>query len=627
MAKTKAQILADKEKLLKSRSVVVDGKRQTYGAGNVAGGIKGITARREAYLAERTVTDSTGKKIAVGSTTDPSYVAPKTQEQLDSEKQARINAGVFLNKSTGAYTDRYGNPVDYGGQSYAPGYTPPESSTDETLFGDQKDPETIDEALATKTYEEQAEEQYKGSYLTFAEAFEELHGKPAPWNTEAGMLEWRKTQNQEDLDYLDQQQAIARELEASRTQTALEQMEGAEAGATAAMAQSREGAMTTSKPQFISEFSAQMERQRHQIELERRSAENARQKAMQDLERAQEANDMDLVEAIQGQLASIESNIRQIDTDALNAATLANEQALQAMEVATAKSTTVSDSIFSMGSAASTLSYDQLFQMISGTDLTMPQALTIQQAAILQGKADETKDEMEAAKLQAQVMDLMMTAGKTAAQLDYEYFSNLGEEGRAEYINLRRGAPNSQLVEMGDGMYGSYDPDSQTFTVIHGSTEGGLWSGSSGTRADALNVPDGTNLGKRGSCGAFVNDYTGLGLGDSIENKLNKMNPNLTAYDAQPGDVFVSDYTLPSGQRTGHAGFIVSNNGDGTVTVKDSNYVDTNTVGTHTIDIDDILGLQRPSGEIEEKENIGVEGVLELGYPSEEPEGTDDWRY
>ncbi|MCK9370800.1 CHAP domain-containing protein [Candidatus Dojkabacteria bacterium] len=89
-----------------------------------------------------------------------------------------------------------------------------------------------------------------------------------------------------------------------------------------------------------------------------------------------------------------------------------------------------------------------------------------------------------------------------------------------------------------------------------------------------------------GQCGRFVNDITGLGLGDSLKSKLAKMDTNIK--QPEPGMVFVMPY-----KDTGHTGFIVGVNDDGTVTVKDSNWKLDEKVRVHTIPANKIIGLRR----------------------------------
>ena len=90
---------------------------------------------------------------------------------------------------------------------------------------------------------------------------------------------------------------------------------------------------------------------------------------------------------------------------------------------------------------------------------------------------------------------------------------------------------------------------------------------------------------KGGQCGRFVNNATGLGLGDSYESKLAKMDKSITK--PEPGMVFV----MPYGS-TGHTGFVLEVRGD-KVLVKDSNYSLDEKVKIHEIPISKITGLRR----------------------------------
>lgn len=111
----------------------------------------------------------------------------------------------------------------------------------------------------------------------------------------------------------------------------------------------------------------------------------------------------------------------------------------------------------------------------------------------------------------------------------------------------------------------------QSFSMVGGDTN------------KAVSVSNGV---KEGQCGRFVNKYTGLGLGDSYQSKIAKMDKTITK--PEPGMVFVMPY-----KNTGHTGFIQSVNNDGTVTVKDSNWGLDEKVQTHKIPISKITGLRR----------------------------------
>jgi len=90
---------------------------------------------------------------------------------------------------------------------------------------------------------------------------------------------------------------------------------------------------------------------------------------------------------------------------------------------------------------------------------------------------------------------------------------------------------------------------------------------------------------KGGQCGRFVNQATGLGLGDSYASKMAKMDKSITR--PEPGMVFV----MPYGS-TGHTGFVLEVRGD-KVLVKDSNYSLDEKVKIHEIPLSKISGLRR----------------------------------
>jgi hypothetical protein len=87
-----------------------------------------------------------------------------------------------------------------------------------------------------------------------------------------------------------------------------------------------------------------------------------------------------------------------------------------------------------------------------------------------------------------------------------------------------------------------------------------------------------------GQCGAFVNKVTGLGLGDSYQSKMAKMDKNIKS--PKSGMVFVMPY-----KDTGHTGIILAVN-NGIATVKDSNYSLDGKVKTHKIPVSKMTGFK-----------------------------------
>ncbi len=102
----------------------------------------------------------------------------------------------------------------------------------------------------------------------------------------------------------------------------------------------------------------------------------------------------------------------------------------------------------------------------------------------------------------------------------------------------------------------------------------------------ALSNKDGT---RGGQCGRFVNNLTGLGLGDSYQSKLSKMDKSIKW--PQPGMVFVMPLTGEFA-KYGHTGIIVGIDGDEAI-VKDSNWNKDEKIRTGTIPISKMTGFAR----------------------------------
>jgi hypothetical protein len=112
----------------------------------------------------------------------------------------------------------------------------------------------------------------------------------------------------------------------------------------------------------------------------------------------------------------------------------------------------------------------------------------------------------------------------------------------------------------------------------------GFNSGSGGTPTATVNKAVSFNDGTTGGqCGAFVNKLTGLGVGDSYQSKMSKMDPSIKT--PKPGMVFVMPYKDP-----GHIGIIL-NVSNGMATVKDSNYSLNGKVQTHQIPVSKMTGF------------------------------------
>lgn len=92
-----------------------------------------------------------------------------------------------------------------------------------------------------------------------------------------------------------------------------------------------------------------------------------------------------------------------------------------------------------------------------------------------------------------------------------------------------------------------------------------------------------------GQCGAFVNDYLGVGVfGDSYEQKVSQINSNVPAV----GSIAV----IPTNDPYGHVAIVESINPDGSITVVDSNWGKDEKVNRHTIGQGQVAGYYSPSG-------------------------------
>jgi len=93
-----------------------------------------------------------------------------------------------------------------------------------------------------------------------------------------------------------------------------------------------------------------------------------------------------------------------------------------------------------------------------------------------------------------------------------------------------------------------------------------------------------------GQCGRFVNNITGIGMGDSFENKMSFTDPSITV--PRPGDVFVMPYDW-----TGHTGVVIGATplADGTfdLQVADSNWSLDERVKYHNLNSSLVAGYAR----------------------------------
>lgn len=138
-----------------------------------------------------------------------------------------------------------------------------------------------------------------------------------------------------------------------------------------------------------------------------------------------------------------------------------------------------------------------------------------------------------------------------------------------------------------NGQKGTVLPDGQ-ISVQSFSSEG--QTSLKGTVTKLASIPDNIDGGQ---CGRFVNQLTGLGVGDSYQSKMAKMDPQIK--EPEPGMVFTMPY-----KDTGHIGFYlgsyINDKGVEMALVKDSNWFVKSapeTVRTHEIPVSKMTGFKR----------------------------------
>lgn len=166
------------------------------------------------------------------------------------------------------------------------------------------------------------------------------------------------------------------------------------------------------------------------------------------------------------------------------------------------------------------------------------------------------------------------TTGEIATQ-------NLGAIGKAA---------GNEIIKTDDGKVISLSPSGQRTVIYDPNTA----SGSGVLSGGVFDVYPEGSVG--GQCGRFVNILTGysLGLGDSFEQKMTKMDPNITAENVQAGDVFVQQ----AGVWTGHTGIVTGKSvvdGKIYIDVLESNWNKDERVGRrYSVPAEQFSGFARP---------------------------------
>lgn len=313
-------------------------------------------------------------------------------------------------------------------------------------------------------------------------------GIDSPTSFEASLKRQQEQQKQR-LSFEEQQVARQNEIDQQELGAFKRGAEATQAGAGASLAQGREDAFTASKPLAFQTFQENITRK---IDTQISRVEGARQARAQSLiglREAQQSQNEAKIKQFSSALASAESQIRQEEAALLDAQSRAVDTALKLESATEARGVTVAENLSTMGAAAANLSIDQLGSMIANTNLTMPQALSLREAAVLEGQAESTKNELEAEKLRLQADKLraeVATAGKASSQIEFEFFDTLSTAKQSEFLELKRAQPNLQFSKMEDGSIVSMNPKTgQAQTVFTPSESLGGFDVTPGTESIA----------------------------------------------------------------------------------------------------------------------------------------------
>jgi hypothetical protein len=179
----------------------------------------------------------------------------------------------------------------------------------------------------------------------------------------------------------------------------------------------------------------------------------------------------------------------------------------------------------------------------------------------------------------------------------YDKLFKLPQQQKQEFEDFYGKAPDTTKATMeqifNDPKYKTIEEGQQAALEWANQTSGKTNVGSDTNPATFKEVTQAPVGSKGGECGRFVNKITGLGVGDSYQSKMAKM--DLSIKEPEAGMVFTMPY-----KDTGHTGFILSVK-DGIATVKDSNYhsvvgsanYDPEKIAIHQIPVSKMTGFKR----------------------------------
>lgn len=328
------------------------------------------------------------------------FKAPNTQELYNKPQ-------VFTDK-TGKTTDKFGNPVGADGKPIV------QAAPEKPL------PETTPEALIDYKYQEQAK------------LGQEVFGKDykAPTGFAEVVEDFKKSQA-EDLDYFTKQQQIEQKLLEEETAKIRNAGEAAIEGTTAALAQGREGVMSSGTPKVIKEYATAIQADIGRAITRQEQAQAAYAQAKKDFLEAQDSGKTNLIQQRQAQLAGAEQELQAAKTEALNAQARSTELALKVNEQVYNQKITSLSTFQGIVESGSELSTEGLISM--SDQLGLPFNTVYQYYTGAQKIRDDKKltNEQQAAEigLLNEKLKREIDGVVTAQAQDIEYYKKMVQSG------------------------------------------------------------------------------------------------------------------------------------------------------------------------------------------------------
>ena len=592
---------------------------------------KGIV-REENRGYEQKTTANQGKYVA-GSYTPASQNAP-SQESTQFRGAITNKHGEFLRPGTDAYDAeilrQQGAVKNEDG-----GFDMLGSSTTKTggIFDDQ-----LQEAASLARVENQHDTELLGFAAEDMFPEEDLTQKLANMSL-AEKLDYyqskEKSRLQTQIDEANRTDQRSKDISDRSTKSQM-------AGTTAAFAQDREGAMSMTTPMLGEKTNAIFQESMDESQRRMDFAMNQRADAMAKLEEAHANNNVEAAKAYQDQIVYQNFQIEKQKQEAENIALASSEENRRA-QASMVQNTVAFAGLVNQGTQLTT---EGIKGMASNFGINFETALDYYEGA--QAIRDDKTLNLEQKELQHEANLFKMqeiqqgifsddirkvnyinelrasgASQKTISEaLDVMGMTNVDDEGYI--LDLRIKASEAQMKEdQANGVLtnpldqAKYNQMIAEQAVANGGT-GTYVNNHNSKYSTAVNqdgsitvgVDETTNLGNRGQCGAFVNDYLGTQLGDTLDSKLAYTDPSIKVPSAGMLFVMGGGYDLGSGQGvSGHTGIVEGINADGTVNIVEANMNNDRKITRRTLPLSSFLAFGVPPNGT----HVGGEGIVATG--------------